>query len=155
MCSSRKELIMVKKNNSNKPLMIYTSLIFIVAIVMVVIAYFGQKHLENVQIQQNITTTGIQERASQISDENRMLMEINSNLSSENEDLTSENARLSEENQIMASQKEISIKLHNAYMLINKNNYKQARAMLEEIYTEGMTPEQKEFYDTLVKKVTK
>ena len=146
---------MAKKNNGNKPLMIYTSLIFIVAIIMVVIAFFGQKHLESVQIQQNITTTGIQERAAQISDENRMLMEINKKLSSENEELTAENTTLSEENELFKTQKEIGTKLHNAYMLINKNSYKQARAMLEEIYTEGMTPEQKEFYDTLVKKVTK
>lgn len=146
---------MANKNNGNKPLMIYTSLIFIVAIIMVVIAFFGQKHLESVQIQQNITTTGIQERAAQISDENRMLMEINKNLSSENEELTAENKVLSEENELLKAQKDNSVKLHSAYMLVNKNSYKQARALLEEIYTEGMTPEQKEFYDTLVKKVTK
>ena len=146
---------MVKKKNGNKPLMIYTSLIFIVAIVMVVIAYLGQKHLESVQIQQNITTTGIQERAAQVSDENRMLMEINKKLSAENEELTAVNEALTEENAILAKSSENSIKLHKVYMLISKNSYKQARAMLEEIYTEDLTSEQKEFYDSLVKKVTK
>lgn len=143
------------KKNGNKPLMIYTSLIFIVAIMMVIIAFLGQKHYESVLIQQDIKASGIQERAALVSDENRMLMELNKKLSSENEELTAANEALTEENAILAKSSEYSIRLHNAYMLISKNSYKQARTMLEEIYTEDLTPEQKEFYDSLVKKVTK
>lgn len=146
---------MAKRKPGNKPLMIYTSLIFVVAIVMVIIAYLGQKHLESVQIQQVEKTTGISERASQLSDENRMLMEMNTKLSKENEELTATNDALTEENAILAKSSENSVKLHNVYMLIQNKKEKQAQQMLEEIYTEDLTMEQKEFYDILVKKVTK
>ncbi len=139
-------------SKGNRPLMIYTSLIFIVAIIMVIIAYFGQKHLESAQIQQNETATGISERASLLSDENRLLMEMNQKLNNENTELSESNEFLKSENEMLYKENENFKKLHEIYMLIYDGNKTQARTQLENIYTEDLTMEQKEFYDVLVKR---
>lgn len=139
-------------NRGTRPLMIYTSLIFIVAIIMVVIAYFGQQHLKSVQIRQTETTQGISERASQLSDENRLLMEKNKQLTNENRELLEENNRLMLQNESISKANEAYLKLNEVYRTIYAGNKSAARKMLKEIYTEELTPEQKEYYDILVKR---
>lgn len=138
-------------NKGNRPLMIYTSLIFIVAIIMVVVAYFGQKHLESTQIRQTETAMGISERASQLSDENRLLMEMNSKLSSENAELTTSNEQLTAENAELVKQNEANSRLLEVYMTIYNGSKSNARKLLQEIYSEDLTADQKDFYDALVK----
>jgi hypothetical protein len=140
------------ENRGTRPLMVYTSLIFIVAIIMVVVAFFGQRHLESAQLRQTETAIGISERASQLSDENRLLMEKNKQLTSENSDITEENATLSSENERLTKENEAFGKLNEIYMMIYKGNKANARKALKEIYTEDLTAEQKEFYDVLVKR---
>lgn len=139
-------------NRGTRPLMIYTSLIFIVAIIMVVIAYFGQKHLETTQIRQTETTMGISERASQLSDENRLLMEKNKQLTNDNNALLEDNNQLILDNESYKKENEAYKSLYEVYRMIYAGNKANARKMLKEIYTEDLTPEQKEFYDILVKR---
>lgn len=140
------------RNKGNRPLMIYTSLIFIVAIIMVVVAYFGQRHLENAQHTQSETARGISERASQLSEENRLLMEANDKLSTSLDELTEENKALKEENEALSKETEFGNKLSEVYIALNNSGRTKARKLLSEIYTEDLTAEQKNFYDMLVKK---
>lgn len=138
-------------NRGTRPLMIYTSLIFIVAIIMVIVAFFGQKHLEKLQIRQTETTLGISERASQLSDENRLLMENNKQLTNENSELMEEKIALALENENIKKENEAFKKLSEAYIMIASGNKQSARNILAEIYTEDLTSEQKEVYSALVK----
>lgn len=139
-------------NRGTRPLMIYTSLIFIVAIIMVVVAYFGQKHLEDLQNRQTQSAIGISERASQLSDENRILMESNKRLNNENTNISEQNEQLTTQNAELAKQNESYAKLIAVYEKIYNGKKSEARAMLHEIYTEDLTPDQKSFYDKLVKR---
>lgn len=142
----------MKTNKGTRPLMVYTSLIFIVAIIMVVVAYFGQRHLESAQIRQTETTMGISERASQLSDENRLLMENNRKLTEENDALLSRNKELTDKNDSLEKEANGARSLQNVYSYLYAGNKAAARKLLQEIYTEDLTAEQKEFYDILVKK---
>lgn len=140
------------RNKSNRPLMIYTSLIFIVAIIMVVVAFFGQRHLESAQFRQTETARGISERASQLSEENRLLMEVNKRLTTSLNELTEENQVLKTENDALTKEAEYNKKLSDVYLALNNSGRSKARKLLNEIYTEDLTAEQKDFYDMLVKK---
>lgn len=142
----------MKTNKGTRPLMVYTSLIFIVAIIMVIVAYFGQRHLESTQIRQTETTMGISERASQLSDENRLLMENNRKLTEENDALLARNKELSDKSDSLEKEAEAARSLQRVYEELYAGNKTFARKMLQEIFTEDLTAEQKNFYDILVKK---
>ncbi len=140
------------RHRGNRPLMIYTSLIFVVAIAMVVIAFMGDKHLRDTQLQQIQQTAGISERASQLSEENRLLMELNQKLLTENEELIDAKDKLSEQNEKLLKECEQNEKLYEVYRTLNKSGKSKARKLLEGIYTEDLVDYQKDFYDSLVKK---
>ncbi len=140
------------RKKGNRPLMIYTSLIFIVAIIMVVVAFFGQRHLESAQFRQTETARGISERASQLSEENRLLMEVNKRLTNDFNELADENKELSKANEALTKENEASKKLSEVYMALNTSGRSKARKLLAQIYTEDLTAEQKDFYDMLAKK---
>lgn len=140
------------RNKSNRPLMIYTSLIFIVAIIMVVVAFFGQRHLESAQFRQTETAKGISVRASQLSEENRLLMEVNKRLTNSLNELTEENQSLKADLDALTKESEQNKKLSEVYIALNNSGRSKARKLLKEIYTEDLTAEQKDFYDMLAKK---
>ncbi|MBQ8637266.1 MAG: hypothetical protein IJ423_05180 [Clostridia bacterium] len=140
------------RNKSNRPLMIYTSLIFIVAIIMVVVAFFGQRHLESAQFRQTETAKGISVRASQLSEENRLLMEVNKRLTNSLNELTEENQTLQADLEVLSKESEQNKKLTEVYIALNNSGRSKARKLLKEIYTEDLTAEQKDFYDMLAKK---
>lgn len=82
------------QNNNNKSLFLYTALIFIVAILLILIAFFGDANLEksmNSALQTAEPTVtqkaeaSITERAAIISHENQKLMEENQKLKTESE----------------------------------------------------------------------
>lgn len=142
------------ENKSRKPLVIYSSLIFLVAIVMVVLAFLGQKHLEKTQLEQSEANSSISERATQISNENRLLMEMNTKLSSENDALTETNINLTAENEALKKKSEQDEKLQQIFINLINGNKSAAKAGLKGIYTEDLTKEQKSLYDLLVKKTS-
>ncbi len=83
--------------NENKSLFMYTALIFLVAMILIIIAFFGQTNLQNNQpeIEKTITElSGITEKAAILSEENKVLMEQNKALTTENETLKAENEAL-------------------------------------------------------------
>ncbi len=140
----------IKKDN--KSLIMYTSLIFVAAIVMIVISFFAQQHLEQLRVSEteaeNVTLSN---KAAQVSEENMQLVELNKTLKDANTVLT-------EENQVLTAQKDALLKEKGAYKALIEVYEKlvdgkktSARKLLEGIYTEDLTPEQKEMYDFLVK----
>ena len=147
-----------RKNNS---LFVYTALIFIVAIIMIIIAFFGQSNIRiNQPMQSQETLNSISEKASQLSEDNRILMNENKTLLEENRMLRTEIDALNDANtlaeekiSIMQKQIENGNKLMEIYELISNKYYKKARTMLEEIYVEELTTEQKSFYRILNNKV--
>lgn len=89
------------KNNENKSLFLYTSLIFIVAILLIIIAFFGQTNVQKNQPKvdeptEEVQTTsqpagGITERVSVLSEDNRVLLaektELEEKLQTKNEEI--------------------------------------------------------------------
>ena len=149
---------MAKQNNNS--LFLYTALIFIVAIIMVIISFFGQNNIQkNQPVQSQETLNSITEKASQLSEDNRLLMEENKTLLEENRTLRTEIAELEENAEITETENEeliLEVENHNklieAYKLSEKSR-KKARELLLSIDTEELTPNQKEFYDTMLKKI--
>lgn len=74
----------MSKNNENKSLFLYTSLIFIVAILLIILAFFGQANVQKSQPraeepEQTAQVTsqpagGITERVAELSEDNRVLL---------------------------------------------------------------------------------
>lgn len=144
---------MTLKNSDNKSLLLYTSLIFIVAIVMIIVSFFAQTHLDQSKLGEiDSEKVDLSNKAAQVSEENMQLVELNKSLKDTNNALSEENATLKEETE--ACQKEI--KAYQDLVLVfdklSGGNKRAARALLENIFTEDLTKEQKDIYDRLIKK---
>jgi uncharacterized protein HemX len=141
------------KKSDNKSLVIYTSLIFMAAILMIVVSFFAQKHLEDARVSQteaeNITLSN---KAASVSEENVQLVELNKTLKSENTNLTQANEQLTAEKEALLAETAAYKGLNQVYKLLLEKKTKAAREKLGSIYTQDLSPEQKEIYDYLVKK---
>lgn len=84
--------------NDNKSLFVYTALIFIVAVLLIILSFFGQTNLKNSQPVTEESTeqapTSITEKAAVLSEENKNLLEENNTIKAENEQLKAENDAL-------------------------------------------------------------
>ncbi len=84
---------MANNKNDNKSLFIYTALIFFVAVVLIILSFFGQTNLKKSQpkVEENTEQTqavsGITEKAAVLSEENKTLLEENNKLKAENQEL--------------------------------------------------------------------
>ncbi len=85
---------MAANKNNNRSMFLYTALIFVVAIVLIIISFFGQANLEKSQpqVEQTLRPAGqldnsISQRAAVLSEENMVLLEENQGLKEENEKL--------------------------------------------------------------------
>ena len=144
---------MTLKNNDNKSLLMYTSLIFIVAIVMIIVSFFAQTHLDQSRpTDVDYEKVDLSNKAAQVSEENMQLVELNKSLKDANAALSQENAELKEN--AAAMQKEI--KAYSDLLSVSEKllggNKQAARTLLENIFTEDLTKDQKNLYDMLVKK---
>ena len=141
------------KESDNKSLLIYTSLIFFVAIIMIIVSFFAQTHLDQSKVGEiDLEKVDLSNKAAQVSEENMQLVELNKSLKDANTQLLAENTELKEKTEDM--QKEIDA--YSALFAVSEKllggNKRAARTLLENIYTEDLTQKQKEIYDTLVKK---
>ena len=73
--------------NSNRSLFIYTSLIFIVAIIMIVVSFFAQTHLDQATLGTGADAVSLSDKASQVSEENMRLIGIVEELQAKNSSL--------------------------------------------------------------------
>ena len=144
---------MSSKNNDNKSLIIYTSLIFFVAIVMIVVSFLAQTHLEQAQVtKQEEERVSLSNKAAQVSEENMQLVELNKNLRETNQALNDEKNALTEQNEAMSKEIAGYEALMQVYDKLYDGDKTAARTLLEGIFTENLSEPQKEFYDILVKK---
>lgn len=107
--------------NDNKSMFIYAALIFFVAVILIILSFFGQTHLEksipkaeyNTEQTQDIT-----ERAAVLSEENKNLMEENKQLKEKNKDLeqkqTTNDLLLSANGYFIAGNNEKAFEMLNA-----------------------------------------
>ena len=144
---------MTQKNDDNKSFLMYVSLIFAVAIVMIIVSFFAQTHLDKSRPNEiDMEKVDLSNKAAQVSEENMQLVELNKALKDANNALTEENEELKasldslqKENKAYADLIVVSEKLLGG-------NKQSARTLLENIFTEDLTKEQKDIYDRLVKK---
>jgi len=144
---------MTIKNSDNKSLLIYTSLIFFVAIIMIIVSFFAQTHLDQTKVGEiDLEKVDLSNKAAQVSEENMQLVELNKALKDTNAALSSENAELKEKEDAMQKEIDAYAALSEVSEKLLGGNKRAARSLLENIYTEDLTQNQKEIYDTLVKK---
>ncbi len=141
------------ENNDNKSLIFYTALIFGAAIVMILISFFAQKHLDAIRVSEvsaeNVTLSN---KAAMISEENLQLVELNKNLRETNIKLTEEKTAVTLERDALLKEVAGYEALMKVYDRLAAGSRTSARTLLKEIYTEDLTQEQKDIYDTLVKR---
>lgn len=138
--------------NSNRSLFIYTSLIFIVAIIMIVVSFFAQTHLDRTTLGTDADAVSLSDKASKVSDENMQLLEFNKTLKDDKEALEQENAVLKEDAEKAKKELDAYSALFNAANAILDGKISEAKTILSGIYTEDLTTAQKEIYDNLFKK---
>lgn len=140
------------KKSDNKSLIMYTSLIFVAAIIMIVISFFAQQHLERLRVSEteaeNVTLSN---KAAQVSEENMQLVELNKSLKDANTKLTEANQTLTTERDALLKESKAYKSLMAVYEKLLDGKKSSARKLLTEIYTEDLSAEQKEIYDFLVK----
>ena len=69
---------MTKKNNDQTSLSMYTAMIFLVAILMIVVSFFAQTHLEQSMVNEHeAEKVSLSNKAAQVSEENMQLVELN------------------------------------------------------------------------------
>lgn len=144
---------MTIKNSDNKSLLIYTSLIFFVAIIMIIVSFFAQTHLDQSKVSEvDLEKVDLSNKAARVSEENMQLVELNKSLKDANTALSAENAELTEKTEKMQREIDAYSDLLKVSEKLLGGNKRAARTLLENIYTEDLTQNQKEIYDALVKK---
>ena len=143
---------MSQKNNDNRSLFMYTALIFFVAIVMIVMSFFAQTHLEQMRVsEKDAENVSLSNKAAQVSEENMQLVELNKTLRMKNEEKENQIVVLTTERDMLVRQKNAYNSLMAVYDKLLRDDKNGAGDLLQGIYTEDLSPEQKEIYDKLVK----
>lgn len=150
---------MTQNTNDNKSLFLYTALIFIVAIILIILAFFGQTNYNKNQVSNIIeaTTTpqtqtaGIPEKAAALNQENAALVKeiqaLNEEINEKDKTITDLNAQLESINASL-SNSDLLFQAYNAKLNQNEDDVK---LILANINYEQLTQEQKTVYDSLNK----
>ena len=143
----------MQKNNDNKSLYLYTSLIFIVAIIMIIVSFFAQTHLDSsLQREQDAEKVSLSNKAAQVSEENMQLVELNKNLRELNSELTKQVEALTGEKETLEKQIEGENVLIDAYIELYEGRKKMAAEKLQNLSTENFSEITLAFYNVLLKK---
>ena len=147
---------MTKKNNDQTSLSMYTALIFLVAIVMIVVSFFAQTHLEQSMVSEHDEEkVNLSNKAAQVSEENMQLVELNKTLKDRNTTLAEENTTLSQEKDALLKEIAGYEALLTVCDAMTDENYDMAKEILLGIFTDDLTQAQKTYYDLLAKKLEK
>lgn len=143
-----------KNKDNSKSLYLYTALIFIVALVMIVISFFGQSNLEKtnkaIQNQKSII-----QKSAALSEENMRLVEKNIALE---KTITEKDTAISNLNAtIELKDKKITAydSLMSAYAYHSLKNYTKAKELLDTIEYETLEGDAKVLYTQILKAVNK
>lgn len=146
----------MSNKNDNKSLFIYTALIFSVAVVLILLSFFGQTNMqknqpqiEEKQEEKTHTPFGIAQKASVLSEENTVLLTENSTLKKEIETLTADNDKLKAANESLEKSKKINDLLLSANGYYSMNNTTKSKEIIESISYDELTSDQKIIYDNL------
>ena len=141
------------ENNDNKSHLFYTALIFGAAIIMILISFFAQKHLDALRVSEvNAENVTLSTKAAQVSEENMQLVELNKSLRETNTKLTEEKTSVTLERDELLKEVAGYEALIEVYDNLAAGKRVTARSQLKKIYTEDLTAKQKEMYDELVKR---
>lgn len=145
---------MTKKNNDQTSLSLYTALIFLVATVMIVVSFFAQTHLEQSMVSEHeAEKVSLSNKAAQVSEENMQLVELNKTLRERNTQQEEEISSLTQEKDLLSKEIAGYEALITVYNALYDNKIDIAQEILLGIYTEDLSPAQKELYDALAKKL--
>lgn len=133
---------MAANKNNNRSMFLYTALIFVVAILLIVLSFFGEANLERNQPAIKGTmepakqlNTSISQRAAVLSEENRILLE-------ENQELKDEITSLKEKQEAVDA-------LLAAMAYMSANDKVNAQNELNKIDTELLSEAQMSVYETI------
>lgn len=137
------------KKTENRSLFIYTALIFFAAIIIIIVAFFGQANLERTKPEIPDVTpepqqSGIAQKAAEISAENAWLR-------TETERLTKENESLSSRVEELEINNSNGNKFCNIYQFIREKNIDDAIITFNSINPDSLTEEQKVVYNNILK----
>ena len=133
---------MAANKNNNRSMFLYTALIFVVAILLIVLSFFGEANLERNQPAIKGTmepakqlNTSISQRAAVLSEENRILLE--------------ENQKLKDEIASLKEKQEAADTLLSAMTYMSANDKLNAQNELNKIDTELLSEAQMSVYETI------
>lgn len=144
-------------NKVNKSLFLYTALIFFAAILIIIVAFFGQANLERSQpvVDNNETThiveDGITQKAAVLSEQNTLLITQNDTLTKLNNELYDDVNDLEAENEELKINYSNGNVLCSVYQYIYDKNYDDAQVALNSINVDSLTDAQKIIYANLTK----
>lgn len=143
------------KKFENKSLFLYTALIFFAAILIIIVAFFGQSNLERSQpvVDNNETThvveDGITQKAAVLSEQNALLITQNETLTKLNDELYDDVNDLETENEELKINYSNGNILCSVYQYIYDKNYDDAQVVLNSINVDSLTDAQKIIYANL------
>ena len=133
---------MTTNKNNNRSMFLYTALIFVVAILLIVLSFFGEANLEKNQPSIKGTmepakqlSNSISQRAAVLSEENRILLE--------------ENQELKDEITSLKETQKTSDALLLAMTYMSANDKAKAQEELNKIDTELLSEAQMSVYETI------
>lgn len=141
---------MVEKKG-NKSLFLYTALIFLVALIMIVLSFFGQSNLKSTEETKQEAKT-ITEKASALNDENLILMEQISGLQ---EELEKKDAEILEKQATIDADiqtKTVYDTIISAYLLKEAGKKEEAKTALENIDATTLSGDILIMYNKIMKK---
>ena len=142
------------KKDENKSLFLYTALIFIVALVIILVAFFGQSNFKKSQISHQ-TAGSITEKSASLSEENLLLREDNLDLSEKLEQEQGEKSQLEAENSSLKDAMNNYDILLSANGYLSAENYKMAAQMLAKINLNSLSSDAKILYDEIFNEINR
>lgn len=140
-------------SKNNKSLTVYTVLIFVVAILMVTISFFGQSNLQKNQPDDSTEAASIAEKTAKLSEENMILLDNMKSLNTMNTELNSENKLLSEENEALKTEAANGKTLLAVCEYVLEGNSGYAKELISTLQESELTEAQLGTYNMLCKKL--
>lgn len=141
-----------KETKNAKSLFLYTALIFLVALLMIILSFFGQNHADKLKETEQRAQT-ITERASALSDENLRLTGKIAELETEKEALMKDLSDKTVELENITIQQSNEDKVMEAYVAYNERRYAKAVETIKEVNRDALGENGKALYDKIAQKL--
>lgn len=140
------------ENRNAKSLFLYTALIFLVALLMIILSFFGQNHADKLKETEQRAQT-ITERASALSDENLRLTRKITELEAEKEALSKDLSDKTAQLENLTIQKTNEDKVMEAYVAYNQRRYAKAVETIKEVNPDALGENARALYEKIAQKV--